>query len=100
MGLHPTAARAQQRLRERGLGVEVRELDASTRTAVDAAEAVGCEVGQIVKSLVFVVGDEAVMCLCAGDRRVETARLGDGARPASAAEARDATGFAIGGIPP
>jgi prolyl-tRNA editing enzyme YbaK/EbsC (Cys-tRNA(Pro) deacylase) len=100
MGLHPTAARAQQRLRERGLGVEVRELDASTRTAADAAEAVGSDVGQIVKSLVFVVGDEAVMCLCAGDRRVDTTRLGDGARPASAEEARDATGFAIGGIPP
>ena len=100
MALHPTAARTEQRLRERGLDVEVRELDASTRTAADAAAAVGCEVGQIVKSLVFVADGEPVMCLCAGDRRVAPDRLGDGARSASADEAREATGFAIGGIPP
>jgi prolyl-tRNA editing enzyme YbaK/EbsC (Cys-tRNA(Pro) deacylase) len=70
----------------------------STRTAGDAAAAVGCEVGQIVKSLVFMRGEEPVMVLCAGDRRVATKRLG--LRPASAEEARAGTGFAIGGIPP
>jgi prolyl-tRNA editing enzyme YbaK/EbsC (Cys-tRNA(Pro) deacylase) len=53
-------------------------------------------VGQIVKSLVFVVDDRPTMVLCAGDRRVTQI---DG-RPASAREVRDATGFAIGGIPP
>lgn len=100
MNLHPTAARTEQRLRERGLDVEVRELDASTRTAADAAAAVGCEVGQIVKSLVFVAAGEPLMCLCAGDRRVDTSLFGPDARPASADEARQATGFAIGGVPP
>jgi prolyl-tRNA editing enzyme YbaK/EbsC (Cys-tRNA(Pro) deacylase) len=96
--LHPTAARLQERLRARGLDVEVQTLPASTRTALAAAAAVGCEVGQIVKSLVFVRGDEPVMVLCAGDRRVAADRLG--LRPASADEARAGTGFAIGGIPP
>jgi prolyl-tRNA editing enzyme YbaK/EbsC (Cys-tRNA(Pro) deacylase) len=94
--VHPTAAKVEERLAARGLGVEVRELPASTRTAADAAAACGCEVAQIVKSLVFVVGGEPTMVLCAGDRRVERV---DG-RPASADEAREATGFAIGGIPP
>jgi prolyl-tRNA editing enzyme YbaK/EbsC (Cys-tRNA(Pro) deacylase) len=52
--MHPTAERFQVRLRELGLDVEVRELADSTRTAQEAAAAVGVEVGQIVKSLVFV----------------------------------------------
>jgi len=94
--VHPTAAKVQERLATRGLDVDVRELPASTRTAADAAAACGCEVGQIVKSLVFLVDGAPAMVLCAGDRRVE--RI-DG-RPAPADEAREATGFAIGGIPP
>jgi prolyl-tRNA editing enzyme YbaK/EbsC (Cys-tRNA(Pro) deacylase) len=73
-------------------------LPASARTAPEAAAAVGCEVGQIVKSLVFVRAEEPVMVLCPGDRRVASDRLG--VRAATAEEARIATGFAIGGIPP
>ena len=96
--MHPTAARVQQRLREQGLEVSVQVLPDSTRTAGEAAAAVGCEVGQIVKSLVFMRDDEPVMVLCAGDRRVGSKRLG--LRAASAEEARNGTGFAIGGIPP
>jgi prolyl-tRNA editing enzyme YbaK/EbsC (Cys-tRNA(Pro) deacylase) len=98
--MHPTAAKLKARLHERGLEVEVRELPDSTRTARDAAAACGCELGQIVKSLVFIVDGEATMVLCAGDRRVDAAALGTGARTASADEAREATGFAIGGVPP
>ena len=94
--MHPTAQKVRERLRERGLEVEVQVLPDSTRTAAEAAAACGCEVGQIVKSLVFVVDGEPTMVLCAGDRRVERV---DG-RPATADEARAATGFAIGGIPP
>ena len=94
--MHPTAAKVQERLRSRGLDVEVQVLPDSTRTAAEAAEACGCEVGQIVKSLVFVVDGEPTMVLCAGDKRVTEV---DG-RPANADEAREATGFAIGGIPP
>ncbi len=96
--MHPTAARVQRRLHERGLDVDVQVLPDSTRTAVEAAAAVGCEVGQIVKSLVFMRDGRPVMVLCAGDRRVGAERLG--LRGASADEARAATGFSIGGIPP
>jgi prolyl-tRNA editing enzyme YbaK/EbsC (Cys-tRNA(Pro) deacylase) len=98
--IHPTAQKLQQRLHERGLDVEVRVLPDSTRTAVDAAAACGCELGQIVKSLVFVVDGKPTMVLCAGDRRVATASLGADVRSATADEARAATGFSIGGVPP
>jgi prolyl-tRNA editing enzyme YbaK/EbsC (Cys-tRNA(Pro) deacylase) len=96
--VHPTAARFQERLHERGLDVSVVMLPDSARTAPEAAVAVGCDVGQIVKSLVFMRDEEPVMVLCAGDRRVAAKRLG--LRAANADEARAATGFAIGGIPP
>jgi prolyl-tRNA editing enzyme YbaK/EbsC (Cys-tRNA(Pro) deacylase) len=94
--VHPTALKVRERLAARGLEVEVRVLPDSTRTAREAAVACGCDVGQIVKSLVFVVDGTPTMVLCAGDRRVTTVE----GRPATADEARAATGFAIGGIPP
>jgi prolyl-tRNA editing enzyme YbaK/EbsC (Cys-tRNA(Pro) deacylase) len=94
--MHPTAAKVQERLAERELDVEVVDLPDSTRTAAEAAEACGCELGQIVKSLVFMVEEEPTMILCAGDRRVT--RI-DGT-PASPDEVREATGFSIGGVPP
>jgi prolyl-tRNA editing enzyme YbaK/EbsC (Cys-tRNA(Pro) deacylase) len=94
--VHPTAAKVQERLSERGLDVEVVDLPDSTRTAAEAAEACGCELGQIVKSLVFLIDDRPTMVLCAGDRRVT---LIEG-KPAAAQQARVATGFSIGGIPP
>ena len=94
--LHPTAAKVKERLAERGLDVEVVVLPDSTRTAAEAAEACRCEVGQIVKSLVFLVDGEPTMVLCAGDRRVSNVN----GEPASAQQAREATGFSIGGIPP
>ena len=68
----------------------MRELADSTRTAADAAAAVG--------SLVFRRGEEIVMCLCAGDRQVDTKALG--LERADAETVREATGFAIGGVPP
>jgi prolyl-tRNA editing enzyme YbaK/EbsC (Cys-tRNA(Pro) deacylase) len=99
--LHATAAKVQQRLRDHGLEVEVRELADSTRTVADAAAAVGVQHGQIVKSLVFAspTGSTALV-LCAGDRRVDTSVLGDGWRTATPDEVRAATGFSIGGVPP
>jgi prolyl-tRNA editing enzyme YbaK/EbsC (Cys-tRNA(Pro) deacylase) len=96
--MHPTAEKLRRRLLARGLEIDVRTLSDSTRTADEAAAAVGCQVGQIVKSLVFVRGQEPVMVLCAGDRRVDANRLG--LRAARAEQAREATGYAIGGIPP
>ncbi|HSD01245.1 MAG TPA: YbaK/EbsC family protein [Gaiellales bacterium] len=98
--MHPTALKVAVRLRAAGLDVDVIELDASTRTAEEAAAAAGCELGQIVKSLVFADGDGPVLVLCAGDRRVDTALVGDEVRRASPDEVREATGFAIGGVPP
>jgi prolyl-tRNA editing enzyme YbaK/EbsC (Cys-tRNA(Pro) deacylase) len=98
--LHPTAARVARRLEALGLDVDVVVLPDSTRTAAEAAEACGCELGQIVKSLVFVGADsgEPVMCLWAGDRQVPAEQLG--LRRATADEVRAATGFAVGGVPP
>jgi prolyl-tRNA editing enzyme YbaK/EbsC (Cys-tRNA(Pro) deacylase) len=94
--MHPTAAKVQERLKERGLEVEVVDLPDPTRTAAEAATACGCQLGQIVKSLVFIVDGQPTMILCAGDRRVTRIE----GKPASAQEARDATGFSIGGVPP
>jgi prolyl-tRNA editing enzyme YbaK/EbsC (Cys-tRNA(Pro) deacylase) len=88
-----------------GLSLEVREFPEGTRTAADAARAVGCEVGQIVKSLVFVAGSEPFLALTSGPNRADTAKLsallgGVPVRRAHPEEARAATGFAIGGTPP
>src|ERR671934_2030116 len=76
----------------------VREFPEGTRTAQDAAAAIGCSVGQIVKSLVFVRGDEPVLVLCSGANTVDAEKLG--LHKADADLVRRATGFAIGGVPP
>jgi prolyl-tRNA editing enzyme YbaK/EbsC (Cys-tRNA(Pro) deacylase) len=85
-------------------GVSVRKFPEGTRTAVDAARAVGCDVGQIVKSLVFVAAGRPVVALVSGANRLDESRLATVAgRPVSkadAATARAATGYAIGGVPP
>ncbi|HET9595106.1 MAG TPA: YbaK/EbsC family protein [Anaeromyxobacteraceae bacterium] len=93
-------------LAARGLACEVHELAASTRTAQEAAAAVGCSVGQIVKSLVFRTArsDRLVLALASGTNRVSEAkleaRLGEPVKRADAAFVRERTGFAIGGVPP
>jgi prolyl-tRNA editing enzyme YbaK/EbsC (Cys-tRNA(Pro) deacylase) len=69
-----------------------------TRTAADAAAAIGCDVGAIVKSLVFRRGEETVLVLCSGANTVDSERL-DLSR-ARADEVRAVSGFAIGGVPP
>jgi prolyl-tRNA editing enzyme YbaK/EbsC (Cys-tRNA(Pro) deacylase) len=87
-----------------GSGLTVRKFPDGTRTAGDAARAVGCDVGQIVKSLVFVAGGAPVVALVSGANRLDEARLGAVAGEpvikADAATARAATGYAIGGVPP
>lgn len=76
-----------------------REFPEGTRTAQDAAAAIGCDVAQIVKSLVFVRGDDdPVLVLCSGANRVDEVRLG--LRRADASFVRRVTGCAIGGVPP
>jgi prolyl-tRNA editing enzyme YbaK/EbsC (Cys-tRNA(Pro) deacylase) len=79
--------------------------DRSTKTCELAAAAVGCEVGQIVKSLVFTADDVPVLALVAGDRRGDTAAIGEivgasAVRFADADTVRSATGYAIGGVSP
>ncbi len=88
-----------------GLDIEVRRFPEGTKTARDAARAVGCEVGQIVKSLVFVADGRPFLALTSGANRADTARLAellgaDEVRRADAEEARGATGYGIGGTPP
>ena len=82
----------------------VREFPQSTRTAEEAAAAIGVEVGQIVKSLVFVAGEQPILALVSGTNRADPARLaalaGAPIRRADADTVRTATGFAIGGVPP
>lgn len=88
------------------LGIESRieEFPASTRTAEDAANAIGTTVGQIVKSLVFLAGDTPVLALVSGSNRLDTDQLaaltGAPIRKANADAVREATGYAIGGVPP
>lgn len=76
------------------------EFPAGTRTAADAAAAIGCDVGQIVKSLVFRDGERGppVLVLCAGANTVDAERLG--LVKADAEFVRQVTGYAIGGVPP
>jgi prolyl-tRNA editing enzyme YbaK/EbsC (Cys-tRNA(Pro) deacylase) len=85
-------------------GLSVREFPAGTRTAVDAARAVGCDVGQIVKALVFVAAGRPVVALVSGANRLDEKRLaavaGEPVLKADAETVRSATGYSIGGVPP
>jgi len=91
-------------LEDSGLGISVRRFPEGTRTATDAARAVGCDVAQIVKSLVFVAGGRPVIALVSGANRLDEKRLaaaaGEPVIKADAETARTATGYAIGGVPP
>jgi prolyl-tRNA editing enzyme YbaK/EbsC (Cys-tRNA(Pro) deacylase) len=91
-------------LAESGIGVAVKRFPEGTRTAVDAAKAVGCAVEQIVKSLVFVAGGRPVVALVSGGNRLDETRLaavaGAPVTKADAQTVRAATGYAIGGVPP
>lgn len=103
--LHPTVQRVVQAAASGGLQIEVVRFPAGTRTAEDAARAVGCEVAQIVKSLVFVVDGDPVVALVSGADRLDPVKLASvlGAthvRRADGDEVRAATGYAIGGVPP
>jgi len=88
-----------------GLELDIHQFPEGTKTAADAAGAIGCPVAAIVKSLVFVVGDEPVVALVPGDLMLDLTKLEavagkEPARRATLDEVRDATGFAAGGTPP
>ena len=105
MSSHPNLARVAEAARRARLEIAIRRFPEGTRTADDAARAIGCSVAQIVKSLVFMADDQPVMALLSGADRLDPDRLATATgaadvRRATGGEARAATGFAIGGVPP
>jgi Cys-tRNA(Pro) deacylase len=105
--LHPSAQKVADAAAALGLAIDIVTFEQPTRTADDAAAAVGCEVGQIVKSLVFTVSGAPVMALVSGKNQLDTRKLAAlfnvGRKQVERADAdtvRAATGYAIGGVPP
>jgi Cys-tRNA(Pro) deacylase len=104
MELKEAARRVAEALAAAGVETEVRAYAESTRTAGEAAMAVGANVGQIVKSLVFLADGQPILALVSGANRLDTAKLAQIAAAkitrADADTVRAATGYAIGGVPP
>ena len=104
--LKAAAQRVQDALAAKGLTLEVKQFPTSTRSAAEAAEAIGCEVAQIAKSLIFraVESDRPVLVIASGANRVDEAKvsalLEEEIGRADAAFVREKTGYAIGGVPP
>ena len=103
--LHPNVARVIAAARERGLEITTKRFPEGTKTAQDAANAIGVTVGAIVKSLVFGVDDEVVMALVSGSNQLDEKKLavaagGSKCKRVDADAVREATGYAIGGVPP
>jgi Cys-tRNA(Pro) deacylase len=103
--IHPNVLRVMEAARERGLEITTKRFPEGTKTAADAAAAIGVSVGQIVKSLVFGVDSEIVMALVSGSNQLDEKKLAAAAGGAKCARVdadavRDATGYPIGGVPP
>ncbi len=105
--MHPASERFHAAAQARGFAADITEFDQPTRTAQEAADAIGCDVGQIVKSLCFSVNGAPVMALVSGANHLDTRKLAAlcevGRKKVKRADAdlvREATGFAIGGVPP
>lgn len=105
--MNPATERVITAVQERGLQIEVTQFDESTRTAVDAANAIGCDVAQIVKSLCFTVQEKPIMALVSGANQLDIKKLAaqfnvgkKQVKRANADTVRQATGFAIGGVAP
>jgi len=96
--------RVSAALRRAGVSARIEQFSTSTRTAQEAADSIGIQVGQIVKSLLFLAGERPVLSLVSGVNQLDVARLasltGSPIRKADANAVRDATGYAIGGVPP
>ena len=104
--LKASARRVRDALAAKGVAFEIREFPASTRTSAEAAAAIGCEIGQIAKSLIFRAKktDRPVLVMASGANRVDekalAALVGEKIGRADADFVRRTTGFAIGGVPP
>jgi Cys-tRNA(Pro) deacylase len=103
--VHPNVSRVVSAAKERGLEISTKRFPEGTKTAADAAAAIGVTVGQIVKSLVFGVDGEIVMALVSGSNQLDEKKLALAAGGAKCARVdadavREATGYPIGGVPP
>ena len=103
--LHPNVVRVVEAARALGLEITTRRFPEGTKTAQDAANAIGVLVGQIVKSLVFAVDGEIVMAYVSGANQLDEKKLAAAAGGAKCSRVdadavREATGFPIGGVPP
>jgi prolyl-tRNA editing enzyme YbaK/EbsC (Cys-tRNA(Pro) deacylase) len=105
--MHPSAQKVADAAQQLGLTIEIVEFAQTTRTAQEAADAIGCTVAQIVKSLCFDVAGTAVMCLVSGANQLDEKKLaaeyGVGRKQVNRASAefvKEQTGFSIGGVPP
>jgi prolyl-tRNA editing enzyme YbaK/EbsC (Cys-tRNA(Pro) deacylase) len=102
---HPNVVRVVEAARECGLDIEPRSFPDGTRTAQEAADAIGVELGQIVKSLIFGVDGELVLAYVSGSNQLDESKLamaagGGKCQRVDADAVRSATGFPIGGVPP
>ena len=103
--VHPNTLRVIAAARDAGLEITTRRFPEGTKTAADAAAAIGVTVGQIVKSLVFGVDNEIVMAVVSGSNQLDEKKLALAAGGAKCARVdadavREATGYPIGGVPP
>ena len=105
--MHPSTQKVAHAAAALGLNIEIVTFEQSTRTAEDAAAAIGCEVAQIVKSLVFTAADQPLIVLVSGSNQLDTGKLatllGIGKKRVKRADAevvKTATGYSIGGVPP
>ena len=103
--LHPNVVKVTAAAATAGLTIETRKFPEGTKTALDAANAIGVTLGQIVKSLIFAVDGEVVLALVSGSNQLDEKKLalaagGNMCARVDADIVRQATGFAIGGVPP
>ena len=105
--MHPSAQKVADAAQTLGLSIQIVEFEHTTRTAEEAAAAIGCEVAQIVKSLCFDVNDQPIMALVSGINRLDERKLAalcevgrKKVKRATAEIVKEATGFSIGGVPP
>jgi len=105
--MHPSAQKVANAAAKLGLDIKVVEFDQTTRTATDAANAIGCQVGQIVKSLLFLAAGQPVVALVSGDNRLDERKLATlcscGRKKIKRPDAdltKETTGYSIGGVPP
>ncbi len=105
--MHPSAKKVADAARQLNLDLQIIEFPQTTRSAQEAANAIGCSVAQIVKSLCFVVGEQPIMVLVSGANQLDERKLAQlhnigrkQVRRANADMVKAVTGFSIGGVPP